>query len=59
MRQTDLAETLGLPEQTLNNWIRGQHPIDKASLPNIIQALKAHKPGPIQAFRAGSRSPKF
>lgn len=57
MRQTDLAEILKIPVNTLNDWVRGSHPFTKRFLPLIQRALKAHKPGPILGFRVGSRSP--
>jgi hypothetical protein len=59
MRQTDLAAALAIPDQTLNHWIRGAHPFDKGVLPRIQQAMKNHKPGTIEKFRTGSRSPEF
>jgi hypothetical protein len=57
MRQIDLAEATGIKDTTLNDWIRGVHPFDKDALPQIQQAMKDHKPGPIEKFRTGSRSP--
>ncbi len=57
MRQSELAEALGVPEQTLNNWICGRTTFDKIWIPRIQEALKAHEPPPIEGFRAGSRSP--
>jgi len=57
MKQIDLAEATGIKDTTLNDWIRGAHPFDKDALPRIQQVMTDHKPGPIEKFRTGSRSP--
>ena len=57
MRQAELATAVGIPDTTLNRWIIGNNPFDKDALPRIQQAMKDHKPGPIEKFRTGSRSP--
>jgi hypothetical protein len=57
MRQIDLAAATGVKDTTLNDWIRGAHPFDTDALPRIQQAMKDHKPRPIEKFRMGSRSP--
>ena len=58
MTQQELAKALKKPQNTVNEWISGNHPTPEAFLGAIQKILKRHKPGPIQGFRTGLQSPK-
>jgi hypothetical protein len=56
MRQTDLAKALQVHPNTLNGWIV-ERSCPKRVLSQMMEAMRAHVPGPILGFKEGSRSP--
>lgn len=59
MRQADLSAAIHVQLGSLNRWVNGMHPFPPELLPGIQEALKSWRPGPIEGFREGSRSPRI